>query len=119
VGNTWVVDLRHFLTPDGAIVDFAGRALAEHFASIVADATANIDEKSGVQCRRRPRHRRCAGVVVSYLSADRHDKDESIQWYCPVCDDNGVISGWQNSRWDRRAAAATAPSARRKRSRGL
>jgi hypothetical protein len=49
------------------------------------DATANIDDTPSVQCRRRPRHQRCAGIVMSYLSAD---KNESIHWYCPVCSDN-------------------------------
>jgi hypothetical protein len=36
---------------------------------------------------------------MSYLS---DDEDESIHWYCPVCGDNGRISGWQNTRWDKR-----------------
>ena len=102
MANTWIIDLRHYLTPDGAIADFAGRARAEFFASIVVDATtANTDDALSVQCRRRPRHQRCAGIIVSYLCAD---KDESIRWYCPVCDDDGSISGWQNTRWDRLAA---------------
>ena len=30
-------------------------------------------------------------------AADEHDR---IHWYCPVCHDNGWISGWQNSFWD-------------------
>jgi hypothetical protein len=116
VGNTWVVDLRHFLTPDGTITDFPGRARAEHFASIAVNATANIDDIPSVQCRRRPHHQRCVGIVMSYLS---DDKDESIHWYCSVCSDNGIIYGWQNTRWDRRAATTTVPSARRKQSQGL
>jgi hypothetical protein len=115
VGNTWIVDLRHFLTSEGAIIDFAGRARAEYFASIVVDATATIEGVPGVQCRRRPRRQRCTGIVMSYLSAE---KDQSIHWYCPVCGDNGVISGWQNSRWDRLASSGIVPPARRKRSQG-
>jgi hypothetical protein len=103
VGNTWIVDLRHFLTPDGTIVDFTGRARTEYYASIVVDATTNTDEMLGVQCRRHPRHKRCAGIVISYGSAD---KDGSINWYCPVCSDNGNISGWQNTRWDKLASTA-------------
>jgi hypothetical protein len=59
---------------------------------------------------------------VSYVCAD---KDEPIHWYCPVCSDNGMISGWQNSswdglaNWDGLAAPTTVPSARPKRSQGL
>jgi hypothetical protein len=115
VGNTWIVDLRDFLTPDGTIIDFPGRARAEYFASIVVDATANIDDIPGVQCRRRARHQRCAGIVFSYLCAD---KEESIRWYCPVCGDDGIISGWRNTRWDRLAPSTPTPSAGLTRSHG-
>ena len=43
MGNTWVVDLRHYLAPTGALADMSSRALllAEYFASIVVDATTN------------------------------------------------------------------------------
>lgn len=34
---------------------------------------------------------------MSYPASDEHD---SIYWYCPVCNDNGVIHGWQNTLWD-------------------
>jgi hypothetical protein len=40
MGNTWIVDLRHYLDPSGAFADMPPRArlLAEYFASIVVDA---------------------------------------------------------------------------------
>lgn len=99
MGNTWVIDLWHFLTPDGAIADLPPRAriLAEYFASIVVDATTNLDDPPTVRCRRRPGHRRCSGIVMSYPSADDYDR---IHWHCPVCHDNGAISGWQDTLWD-------------------
>jgi len=99
MGNTWVIDLRHYLTPAGAIADMPSRArsLAEYFASIVVDATTNLDDPPTVRCRRRPGHRRCAGILVSYPSAEELD---SIYWHCPVCHDNGVIRSWQNTLWD-------------------
>ena len=99
MGNTWVVDLRHYLSASGAIAQMPSRArlLAEYFASIVVDATVNIDEPPTVRCRRRPGHHRCTGILMSYPAGDEHD---SIYWCCPVCDDNGVIRGWQNTFWD-------------------
>lgn len=72
------------------------RMLAEYFASIVVDATTNLDEEPTVRCRRRPGHQRCTGIVMSYPSGN---EDGSIHWYCPVCDDNGLIRGWQNTLW--------------------
>lgn len=73
------------------------RLLAEYFASIVVDATTNIDDPPRVRCRRRPGRRRCGGMIISYPSGDERD---TIHWHCPVCYDNGIISGWQNTLWD-------------------
>jgi len=47
MGNTWIVDIRHYLDPSGAFADMPSRArlLAEYFTSIVVDATTNIDNE--------------------------------------------------------------------------
>jgi hypothetical protein len=29
-------------------------------------------------------------------------KNEEINWYCPECENEGVISGWQKTKWDNR-----------------
>lgn len=99
MANTWIVDLWHYLNPTGAIAEMPSRArlLAEYFASIVVDATTNLDDPPTVRCRRRPGHCRCSGVVMSYPTADEQD---TIFWRCPVCGDNGLIHGWQNTFWD-------------------
>ena len=73
------------------------RLLAEYFASIVVDATANLDDEPSVRCRRRPDRRPCTGIIMSYPSADELER---IHWHCPVCNDNGFISGWQDTLWD-------------------
>lgn len=99
MGNTWSVDLRHYLTPAGAMAPMPSRArlLAEYFASIVVDATTSLDDPPTLRCRRRPRHRRCSGTILAVPSPD---EDDVILWHCPVCHDNGVIRGWQNTLWD-------------------
>lgn len=95
----WVIDLRHFLAPSGAIAEMPApaRRLAEYFASIVVDATSNLDEPPSVRCRRRPGHKRCTGIVYSVPSLEDH---EAIDWHCPVCGDWGVIRGWEGTLWD-------------------
>ena len=52
MGNTWIIDLRHYLTPTGAIAPLPSRArlLAEYFASIVVDATTNLDGPPALRC---------------------------------------------------------------------
>ena len=103
MGNTWIVDIRHYLDPSGAFADMPSRArlLAEYFTHIVVDATTNIDDEPNVRCRRRPGRRPCTGTIMSYPAADDLDR---IYWYCPICNDNGFISGWQNTIWDGFAA---------------
>ena len=34
---------------------------------------------------------------MSYPSPEH---DDAIVWYCPVCHDNGIIRGWQDTLWD-------------------
>jgi hypothetical protein len=53
MGNTWSVDLRHYLTLAGAMASMPSRArlLAEYFAGIVVDATTNLDEPPPRRCR--------------------------------------------------------------------
>lgn len=42
---------------------------------------------------------------MSYPANNEHGR---ILWHCPVCNDNGLISGWQNTVWDGLAAADSA-----------
>ncbi len=83
MGNTWIVDIRHYLNPVGAFADMPS------------------DDEPRVRCRRRPGRRRCTGIVMSYPTADDLDR---IYLYCQVCNDSGFISGWQNTLWDGSAA---------------
>ena len=98
IGGTWVTDLTHFIDESGCLhpaLAGPGRRLAQHMTAIVRAATAGAN--SEVQCRRRPGHRACPGTVEHRLWAD-----ERITWECPSCGDNGVISNWQGTSWDRR-----------------
>lgn len=100
---TWVTGLSHFVDDTG---DFSpdlagpGRRLAEHLGAIVAAATTTAGQGEGlrsIRCRRRPGHRACPGVIEYRLWPD-----ERVTWTCPICADNGVISNWQSTAWDRR-----------------
>lgn len=44
---------------------------------------------------------------MSYPSTEDYD---AIYWYCPVCADNGVIRGWQNTLWDGFTGTAITPT---------
>jgi hypothetical protein len=99
MSDTFVVDLRHYLTPAGSIAEMPPRArlLAEYCASIVVDATSNLDGPPTVRCRRWTKNRSCTGIIMSFPAPDEPD---SIYWHCPVCHDNGLIRGWRHTFWD-------------------
>jgi hypothetical protein len=96
----FVTDLHHFLdlpedTPGPA------RRLAEHLSNIVRAATAGdagTAWESALSCRRRPANRRCQGRLIVL----RTQPGAPILWRCSVCDDEGVISNWEDSPFDLR-----------------
>jgi hypothetical protein len=96
----FVSDLRHFLDlPD----DAPGPAIrmAEQLSLITRAATAGvagIGWVSALPCMRRPGHRACPGTIETF----RTDLPPSIHWRCTSCDDDGVISGWEQSPFDLR-----------------
>lgn len=95
-----VADLHHFLdlppdTPGPA------RRLAEHLSNIVRAATAGdaaISWESALPCRRRPANRLCRGRMIVL----RTEPGAPIRWECSVCDDDGIISNWEDSPFDLR-----------------
>jgi hypothetical protein len=102
MGDTWITNINHFLSPDGDIADMPGPAinLAKHITSIIAAITSHypaIHYNTGIWCRRRPGRKPCQGEIYATLSR----LDNEIKWYCPICGDNGIISGWQGTLWDR------------------
>ena len=99
MGNAWITDLRHFLKEDGSRADMSIRArrLIDYFGNIVKKVTTRRGNAlaSGVRCRKRFRHKPCPGEIIAFI-----DEQNAISWSCPVCRDNGVISGWKGTIWD-------------------
>ena len=40
----------------------------------------------------------CSGMIKTALMP----KTEEIHWYCPDCENEGVINNWQGTKWDNR-----------------
>jgi hypothetical protein len=99
MGNAWITDLRHFLNDDGSRADMSNRArrLIDYFGSIVKQVTTRQGDAlaTGVRCRKKFRRKPCWGEIIAFV-----DGQHAISWSCPVCGDNGVISGWKGTIWD-------------------
>lgn len=107
----FVSDLHHFLDlPED--VPAPARRMAEHLGDIVRAATAGDAGtvwESALPCRRRPGNRRCPGRILVLLTAP----GAPIGWQCSACDDEGVISNWEDSPFDlRRRRLGVAGAAR-------
>jgi hypothetical protein len=97
----FVSDLHHFLDlPDD--IPGPARRMAEHLGGIVRAGTAGDVGpawESALPCPRRPGHRPCPGRMI----VQRADPLAPIQWACSVCNDQGVISNWQDTPFDLRS----------------
>ena len=108
MGDTWISNVLHSLNEDGDLVSPPGpaRRMAEYIGSIVQAVTEQdrheLEDETAIRCRRRPGHKRCEGRIVAFL--DEADP-MTIQWFCPICNDNGAIRGWQETLWDKRTSS--------------
>ncbi|MGQ0845268.1 MAG: hypothetical protein ACT4QF_14165 [Sporichthyaceae bacterium] len=95
-----IADLEHFLDlPEQAPAP--ARRLAEQLGRLVRAATAGpvgATWTSAVGCSRRPGNRPCPGRV----RVTRSTPEAPVQWRCNGCDDEGVISNWEDSPFDLR-----------------
>ncbi|MGA2841982.1 MAG: hypothetical protein ABSG18_17735 [Steroidobacteraceae bacterium] len=57
---------------------------------------SNYEEPTKLRCRRRPGRRPCTGLLTLLFDVDTFD----VLWFCPICDDQGRISGWEGTFWD-------------------
>ncbi len=101
MGDTWIIDIRHFGTDQASLMDIPVRArrLAEYFGAVISAATLatpGVIVNTALQCRRRPGRKPCPG----HLIVEPYEVPPEIQWSCSDCNDNGVIRNWKGTAWD-------------------
>ncbi len=87
--DTWITAMIHFdYKDDEKDIPTPAKKIGNYFGSIVTQSLKNpsgIESNTGIQCRRRSGRIPCTGVIRSTLIEDVPE----IQWYCPVCGDEG------------------------------
>ena len=98
--GTYVADIDHYLDDEGEIVasmPTAARKFASFLTLLIDSATVEptpCETRTAIRCRKR----NCAGLVQTVIRT----QVDAIEWQCPHCHQNGLISNWQNTKWDNR-----------------
>lgn len=96
----YISNMTHFLNEQGNIpkeMPKEARELASFHAMVVDSTTITMPTiltSTDLRCFKKA----CHGLIKT---AVKHD-DGEIHWYCPECENEGVISQWQGTRWDNR-----------------
>jgi hypothetical protein len=105
MSQTFVIDLRHYLDEHGEVAQVASPAVTlAHFCAAIVGWTSGWPgpdgERTNVFCRRVRSRPPCHGEIYARLDPD----GEGIRWRCRACGEQGTISGWRGTRWDRSPA---------------
>ena len=90
--------MQHFLDPQGDIpkqMPKEARELAS-FLTLVVDATTKKMPSTLTSTEIRCFKKGCHGLVKSAISPD----SKELHWYCPECEEEGVIREGRETRWD-------------------
>ncbi len=91
-----IVDIRHWLNEsltDPAVPELAGKVAK--LGEIISFATDLNGDPPPVHCSQEHNGLPCPGELVILIVEDLR-----IHWYCPACEDEGLLSGWRGLIWD-------------------
>jgi len=96
----YISKMIHFLDETGNIpkkMPKEARELASFFALIVDETTkqkSSVDIQTDIRCF----EKQCDGMIQSEILIE----DDAIHWVCPKCQNEGILSEWQGTKWDNR-----------------
>jgi hypothetical protein len=95
--GTYVTNITCYLDETGEMgqMPAPARKLASFLTLLIEAATGTptaVEHDSGIRCRTKA----CPGIIRTSLTASR----DTIEWRCPVCGHNGIITGWEDTKWN-------------------
>ena len=98
----FIANLRHYLGEDLSLIKIPGPAAAiREFLGCLVEAVTSRDpgdENYVTQLKCRHGSGGCDGDVVAFF--DPNDLS-IIRWDCISCDDEGYLTGWEGTLWDK------------------
>ena len=107
MAKTYVTDISIYLNDSGLLkpdMPTPIDRMAKFLLAIVEAVTPKIPtlgHDTGVRCRKRG----CRGVIHASLQ----HADGRITWWCPICEQNGVIGDWYGTKWDHSTGSPAPP----------
>ena len=68
-----------------------------NFLALVIDASTDYESENGFETGIRCFNEGCDGTIQSKFLFDQNNE---IHWLCPKCGNEGIISEWENCKWD-------------------
>jgi hypothetical protein len=96
----YITNIQHLLDASEKMAEEMPKEAREliGFLTLVIDATTKTLPSTLTTTDIRCFQKGCSGLIKS---AFRPDTGE-IHWYCPDCENEGVIGEWQKTKWDNR-----------------
>ena len=100
---TMVTNIRHFLDESGEVpkLPHEAKELLSFLSAIVEAASLDHDQPMtlvGEICRAIIDGKKCKGEIEAWINTESN----SIGWECLQCEEDGTISEWEDTAWDRR-----------------
>lgn len=98
-----VANIQHFLDDDGNVADLPDEAiiLVSFLSIIIETASSNYDlpvSFADTICRCLINGQPCLGDIEVWV----YTEDNQIGWECLECGDDGIVSNWEGTQWDKR-----------------
>ncbi len=100
---TMITDIQYFIDKNAKVQDLPleTKELLIFLAAIIEAATTEYERPvtlSSVNCQKIIMEETCYGEIEVWVYADNN----KIGWSCLECGDEGIISNWEETPWDKR-----------------
>ncbi|MCK5355030.1 MAG: hypothetical protein KAJ63_07915 [Methyloprofundus sp.] len=98
-----MMNIQHFMDENGEVPDLPleAKELLNFLTAIIEAATIEYERPltlSAITCQKVIKGNHCSGEIEVWVNADNNQ----IGWECLECGNDGVITHWEGTPWDKR-----------------